>query len=221
VGKMFPDKMVVISEFGLAGLFAPDSRQADVLRVRTIRDQLAEFARHDFVAGAVFWCYQDYKSHRNLWPGETSGYVEMGLVDENRQRRPSYDVWREETSPASLTVSWKGRPWTSPVGFEVVVARRPPGELPSYELRSYRLEWEARDHDGALLASGTKVLPVIGEPVTVEGAWPATRSRELRLLVRLRRPTGFVAAERRERWWEPRSGGLSPEEASKRGLAAP
>jgi len=64
-------------------------------------------------------------------------------------------------------------------------------------------------------------LPQIGAAASVAGSWPATRSRELRLVVRVRRPTGFVAAEKTERWWEPRSGGLSPEEAKKRGLASP
>jgi beta-galactosidase/beta-glucuronidase len=222
LGTMFPDKMVLVSEFGLAGPFAPDTEQADVLRVKTIREQLAEFARHDFVAGAVFWCYQDYKSHRNLWPGETSGYVEMGVVDENRQRLPSYYVWKDETSPARLSVGWtRGSPYAPPSGFRATVARRPSTDLPSYDLRGYRLEWEASDHDGALLASGSQALPVVGAPASVEGSWPATRSREVRLSLRLLRPTGFVAAERSERWWDPRSGGLSPEEARKRGLAAP
>jgi beta-glucuronidase len=214
--------MVVISEFGLAGPFAPDTAQADVARIGVIRSQLAEFARHDFVAGAVFWCYQDYRSHRNLWPGETSGYVEMGLVDENRQRLPSYFVWRDETSPARLSVDWtRGSPFAPPAGFRATVARRPPTELPAYDLRGYRLEWEARDHDGALLASGSQELPLIGAPAGVSGSWTATASREVRLTVRLLRPTGFVAAEKTERWWAPRSGGLSPEEAKKQGLAAP
>jgi beta-galactosidase/beta-glucuronidase len=221
VGKMFPDRMVVISEFGLAGLFAPDTAQADRMRIGIMRSQLAEFARHDFVAGAIFWCYQDYKSHRNLWPGETTGWVEMGLVDENRQRLPSYAAWKEATSPARLAVAWAGGGYGAPSGFRATVARRPPDELPSYELRGYRLEWEARDHDGTLLGSGATDLPVVGAPAAVEGKWPATRSREVRLAVRVVRPTGFVAAERTERWWEPRSGGLSPEEAKAKGLAAP
>ena len=38
LGKLFPDKMVVISEFGLAGPFAADTAQADALRVATIRE---------------------------------------------------------------------------------------------------------------------------------------------------------------------------------------
>jgi hypothetical protein len=110
VGRMFPDKMVVISEFGLAGPFAPDTAQADRMRIEIMESQLAEFARHEFVAGAIFWCYQDYKSHRNLWPGLTTDWVEMGVVDENRQRLPSYAAWKGRTSPARLGVAWtRGR----------------------------------------------------------------------------------------------------------------
>jgi beta-glucuronidase len=221
VGRMFPDKMVVISEFGLNGPFAPGSAEGDVLRARTIESQLEEFARHPFIGAAVFWCYQDYKSHRNLWPGETTGFVEMGLVDENRQRRPSYEVWRERTSPARLSVAWTRGAGGTPTGFAATVERRPETELPAYDLRGYRLEWEARDHDAVLLASGARELPLVGPPAAVEGAWPATASREVRLTVRLVRPTGHVAAERTERWWEARQGGLSPEEARKRGLGAP
>jgi beta-glucuronidase len=225
VGRMFPDKMVVVSEFGLNGPFAPSSAEADVLRARTIESQLAEFARHPFVGGAIFWCYQDYKSHRNLWPGETTGFVEMGLVDENRQRRPSYDVWRERTSPTRLAVEWSrapsGFPGGPPTGFTATVARREATELPAHDLRGYRVLWEARDHDAVLLASGARDLPVVGAPATVEGSWPATPSREVRLTVRVLRPTGFVATERTERWWDARQGGLTPEEAHRRGLSAP
>jgi beta-glucuronidase len=221
VGSMFPDKMVVISEFGLAGLFAPDTAQADRMRIQVMESQLTEFAKHDFIAGAIFWCYQDYKSHRNLWPGLTTDWVEMGLVDEYRQRLPSYAVWKERTSPARLDLAWTRGRFSPPTGFRATVARRPPTELPSHDLRGYRLEWDARDHDGTRLAGGTQDLPVIGPPATVEGSWPATSSREVRLTVRVLRPTGFVAGERTERWWDPRSGGLSPEQAKAKGLTSP
>ncbi len=221
VGRMFPDKMVLVSEFGLAGPFAPDTAQADVKRVALLREQLLEFARHDFVAGAVFWCYQDYRSHRNLWPGESSGFVEMGLVDENRQRLPSYEVWREQNSPARLRLAFTRSDGYRPNGFRAVIERRAPQELPSYELRGYRAEWEARDHEGALLGSGSSKLPVVGPPQAIQGAWAPGSSREVKLTLRLRRPTGFVAAEKTEVWWEGRSGGLTPEEARARGLASP
>ena len=145
----------------------------------------------------------------------------MGLVDENRQRLPSYAAWKARTSPARLGVAWTRGEGGRPVGFRATVERRPAAELPSYELRGHRLEWEARDHDGALLASDAVELPVIGSPAAVEGSWPSTASREVSLALRVLCPTGLVAAERRERWWEPRSGGLSPEEARRKGLSAP
>jgi len=78
IGAFYPDKMVIIAEFGLAGFFEPEARKGDEHRIRIMRDQLSEFARRDWIAGAIFWCYQDYKSHRNLWPGLTKGYVDMG-----------------------------------------------------------------------------------------------------------------------------------------------
>ncbi len=197
VGRMFPDKMVVISEFGLAGpLRARHGAGRPDARRRSWRASSPSSQKHDFIAGAVFWCYQDYKSHRNLWPGLTTDWVEMGLVDENRQRLPSYAAWKERTSPARLGVAWTRGEGGRPTGFRATVERRPPAELPSYELRGYRLEWEARDHDGTLLGSGNTDLPVIGSPATVEGSWPATASREVSLVLRVRRPTGFVAAER-------------------------
>ena len=212
VGTMFPDKMVVISEFGLAGPFAPDTAQADRMRIEIMESQLAEFAKHDFIGGAVFWCYQDYKSHRNLWPGLTTDWVEMGVVDENRQRRPSYAAWKERTSPAQLTVAWKREARTLPLpDFAATVARRSPAELPSYELRGYRLEWEARDHDGTLLApAAARSCPSSARPAVVEGSWPKTSSREVRsLCASCARPASWPRSAT-ERWWDPARAAWAP-----------
>src|SRR2546425_7966779 len=66
IGKLFPDKMIVVSEFGAAGTFAPNLPEADQLRRQIMRDQIALFSKYDFIGGVVFWCYQDYKSHQKL-----------------------------------------------------------------------------------------------------------------------------------------------------------
>jgi len=94
IDRLYPDKMVIVSEMGYAGLFAGNSVEADRARIKVITEQLPVLAARDWIAGALLWCYQDYKSQRNLWPGETEGYVDHGLVDEARQRRPSYAVWQ-------------------------------------------------------------------------------------------------------------------------------
>ncbi|HVN79991.1 MAG TPA: glycoside hydrolase family 2 TIM barrel-domain containing protein [Terriglobia bacterium] len=220
VGKKYSDKMVIISEFGAAGFFAPDSEQGDEIRSHIIRDQLRIFGKFDWIGGAIFWCYQDYKSHRNLWPGLTQGYVEMGVVNENRQRRPSYAVWKDENAPARLMVEWKNGS-TSPVGFQAIVSRRSQGEIPSYELRGYRLTWDVRDSGDRIVNSGDKVLPELGPDQTVEASWVDASSRSLKLSVHLIRPTGFIAAEKKLLWWDPRSGGLDIDAMRKQGKSVP
>ena len=220
VGRKYPDKMVIISEFGAAGFFGQDSEQGDRIRSQIIRDQMRVFDKYDWIGGAIFWCYQDYKSHRNLWPGLMEGFVEMGVVDENRQRRPSYSVWKEENTPARLLLEWKkGSP--APAGFQAVVCRRMAREIPSYELRGYRLVWDVRGGDDQLIDSGDKVLPDLGPDQKVEVSWAVPSSRSLTLSVRLVRPTGFVAAEKKLLWWDPRSGGLDVDTMRKEGKSVP
>jgi beta-glucuronidase len=219
-GRDYPDKMFLISEFGAPGIFAPDKLAGDALRRHIIASQLEIFRRFDFIAGAILWCYQDYKSHLNLRPGETSGEVEIGIVDVNRQRHPSFYVWKEENSPAVVDLHWQfaGGP---PSGFTAVVARRGEDTLPSYTMRGYRAEWEVRGADGEAISGGASELPDIGTPHTVTATWPATHQRGAKLLFRLRRPTGFVAFEKTLDWWEGRSGGTSVDDMERQGYKVP
>ncbi|RWN62294.1 glycoside hydrolase family 2 TIM barrel-domain containing protein [Mesorhizobium sp.] len=222
IGAMFPDKMLIISEFGAVGIFAPDLEAAERLRSKIMRDQLALFAKYDWIGGAIFWCYQDYKSHRNLRPALTQGQVEVGLVDENRQRRPSYWLWRELNAPAKVALDWSPpMMYTPPEGFRATVTRRGPEEIPSYSLRRYRVVWEARDDDDQLVAKGERVLPDVGNAQVVEGTWAAPATKAVTLTLRLYRPTGFLASETTLSWWEPRSGGEDIEEMRKKGTRAP
>jgi len=220
LGAALSDKMIVISEFGMPGVFAPDAATADAQRVRIIREQLAEFARHDWIGGAIFWCYQDYKSHRNLRPGESSGYVDHGLVDEQRQRRPSYQVWREANEPLRVSVEWNSV-YETPTGFTAQIARRGEEELPSYPLRGYRAEWTVWDDDDRLVGEGATVLPLLGPPQTLEGRWAGLNSKGLRLRIRVVPPTGIPALDRAWRWWEPRSGGLTLPQMEREGKPIP
>ena len=222
IRRNYPDKPVIVSEFGVAGVFAPDAEAGDKLRVQILRDQMTMFSRQDWIAGALFWCYQDYKSHRNLWPGETEGIVNTGVVDENRQRRPSYFAWQELNSPAHVTVDWQYDAGRIPAGFRARIERRGPDEIPAYELRDYRVEWTAQDDDSRSLAAGQKTLPEMGPPQSIEIHWPmAAQAKSLHLRLRLYRPTGFVAAEKNLDWWQPRTGGMNLEEMRRRGQIVP
>jgi len=184
---------------------------------------LEAFGKQNWIAGAIMWCYQDYKSHRNLWPGYTAGYVDHGVVDENRQRRPSYDVWQQLNAPAHVNVQWKFDPKNLPfpVGFSASIERRRADEIPSYTLRNYRVTWELRDDDGDKLSGGERNLPEIGPPQSIDSDWVPQKTKSLHLSFSLYRPTGFVALEKKLDWLDPRSGGLNLEEMKKEGMKIP
>ena len=124
-------------------------------------------AARDWIAGTILWCYQDYKSPRNLWPGETEGFVEHGVVDEWRQRKPSYDTWKRLTSPAKLSARWDGAAAQVPTGFTALVSANSAADLPYYPLHNYRLVWKIVDEKGKLLGTGQRELPELTGAVPV------------------------------------------------------
>jgi beta-glucuronidase len=203
VDALFPHKMVIISEMGFAGLFANGPVQADQARVKLLEEQMPRLAARDWIAGTILWCYQDYKSPRNLWPGETEGFVEHGLVDEWRQRKPSYATWQHLTSPAKITAHWvtagaNDAVASSPAAFAIEAAPNSERELPFYSLRGYRLNWKLADAQGQPLAAGVETMDASSNPLKVTGAVPPAASgedRTLRLTATLVSPQGNVAAD--------------------------
>ena len=195
-GSSFPDKMFIISEFGTPGIFGTNTVEADKLRVHILHHQLDLFAKYDWIAGAIFWCYQDYKSHRNLWPGHMEGYVDHGVVDEYRQRRPSFYAWEKRTAPATLQTKWKYLGWYQTGGFEVTTGRNPITQLPSYPLKDYKLHWEYRDGEGKLLHQGDFALPDMDQPQSLHADWaPDPSVHHATLHVTLLNPRGESETE--------------------------
>ena len=170
--KAYPDRMLVISEFGWPGPFSKDSASADVARTDNLKDQLAAFATRPWVGGAIFWSYADYRSNKNLFAGLADGYVDHGLVDADRQRRPSYFAWeaanRAVSAKVDLTMAGE-----TPTGFTATVLGAAKGGLPSYPLVGARLHWRAMGGDRVVLGEGEQALPVIapGGTATASASW--------------------------------------------------
>ncbi|GAC1633799.1 MAG: hypothetical protein NVS9B14_09050 [Candidatus Acidiferrum sp.] len=203
-GSSFPDKMFIISEFGTPGIFGTDTKDADKLRVHILHSQLDLFQKYDWIAGAIFWCYQDYKSHRNLWPGMKQGYVDHGVVDEYRQRRPSFFEWQKRTEPVELHAKWIYNNWYQTGGFQVTVSRKAITQLPSYPLKNYNLAWEYRDGEGILLQHGNFPLADLDSEQTLKADWPGDpKLRHATLRLTLTNPRGETEAERTLRFLFP------------------
>ncbi len=168
--KTYPDKMLVISEFGWPGPFSTDPKAADAARIENLLGQLAAFQKRAFVGGAIFWTYQDYHSNRNLYAGSVDGYVDHGVVDENRQRKPSYTAWEHRNRALDVSVAWSvGEGGLK--GFTAKVAPRPAGALPSYPVIGAKVRWKALDQNGAVIAEGALHDLDLTAAAMVAGTW--------------------------------------------------
>ncbi len=196
VNALFPTKMVIISELGFPGIFAANPIEADKMRVSILREQLPELAKRDWIAGAILWCYQDYKSRRYNWPGQEEGYLEHGLVDPDRQRKPSYFAWQELNYPARAELSWSRRDGGIPAAFSIIVTPNGSTSLPSLPLDGYKILWQLTGSENRAFASGERAADPRA-PVTISADVPKRQKAEpFRLLVKLVRPDGTVAMER-------------------------
>jgi hypothetical protein len=203
VNQLFPSKMVIVSEFGYPGFFAKTPSEADRARIRTLQEQMPAMAARDWIAGTIMWCYQDYKSRRNLWPGQEEGYVEHGVVDEARQRKPSYEVWRELNAPAKIDARWTDSANGAIAGFTATVTPNAEQSLPYYPLHDYVLNWTLLDEKGGVLSGGDRRFEDLMRTEELTGSLPPDAAAHApRLVVRLLGPTG-VAAERTLDWPAP------------------
>jgi beta-glucuronidase len=127
----FPDKPVVISEYGYCACTA-DRPEGDEHRIRTLETHDAVFRKKPYVGGLIFFCYNDYRTHVG---DRGSGVMKQrvhGVVDLYGARKPSYDALRSESSPIeSLDVSG------SAVALRLVLRTR--NTIPAYNLRGYKL----------------------------------------------------------------------------------
>ncbi|HEY6126400.1 MAG TPA: glycoside hydrolase family 2 TIM barrel-domain containing protein [Steroidobacteraceae bacterium] len=196
VDRLFPDKMVIISEFGFPGIFGKNATEADATRVSIIREQLPLLAKRDWIAGAILWCYQDYKSRRYFWPGQEQGYLEHGIVDPNRQRKPSYFAWAELNAPAHVDARWTRNAGGEPAAFTFTLTPKGERELPYYSLRDYRVSWQLIDADGKAFAEGGATVNPPGALSVARDVPARTNKGAFRLAIKLIRPDGSQAMER-------------------------
>lgn len=214
IHQTWPDKAVIISEFGFTpqwNLFggpptssldpdlyyfipddvAPDSEEADMVRRQVITEQMPLFRSKPFVVGAIFWSYQDYRTPTNY---------KTGLVDGERNKRGSWDVLRDEYSPALIdSVTF------SPVAdgqrtATVALHTRGPVDvdMPAYTLRDYTLHWEMSSTDGsATFSEGDVPMPVLAPGSQWSSQIVLTVPEEQYVLkISIVRPTGFSVTER-------------------------
>lgn len=131
IHKAFPGKAIVVSEYGYCACTA-DRPEGDGKRIDVLVDHDRVFRDRDYVAGLIFFCYNDYRTHIG---DKGSGVMKQrvhGVVDVYGARKPSYDALRRESSPVK-SVEVKGRPGALKVTVQTQET------IPSYTLTGYKL----------------------------------------------------------------------------------
>jgi len=127
----FPGKPVLISEYGYCACM-PDRPEGDQHRVEGLRSHDAVFRSKEFVAGAIFFSYNDYRSHVGPTGVGALRQNVHGVVDLFGRRKPSYAALREECSPIESLIAEN-----RVNAFQLRLKTRQ--DIPMYTLRGYRL----------------------------------------------------------------------------------
>ena len=186
IRKAFPDKPIVISEYGWCEC-QPKIMPGDENRVAIVNSHTEVFRKFPEVAGAIYFDYNDY---RTLVGDKGHGAMRQrvhGVVDLYGHRKPSFEALRLQASPiekAVLRRSGEGR-------IEVELLTR--AKLPGYTLREYSLRWVAYGYDDLPMDGGKMSLPALvpgtSQKFEVELSLVGIR----RIVVDVLRPTGFSA----------------------------
>jgi beta-glucuronidase len=182
----FPAKPIVISEYGYCAC-TPDRPEGDEHRIEILRTHDLAIRSREYTAGAIFFCYNDYRTHVG---DRGTGVLKQrvhGVVDVYGAKKQSYELLRRESSPIeSLSLE------NHLNVLQVILRTR--GDVPMYTLRGYKL---------CSTFYGQGDIPVELQEVEIPDLPPASSARlEVKFIqsevpTRIRfdvmRPTGFSA----------------------------
>jgi beta-glucuronidase len=213
IHETWPDKLVIISEYGFEPRWnrwgpptesldpaeyyyvsenvSPTSERADEQRSKVIEEQMEVYRSKPYVVGAIFWTYQDYRTRTNFI---------MGVVDEERHRRGSWYVLRDEYSPILIDTVEFSEISTDNLTLNVSLHSRGPVEfdMPAYTLRGYILNVAIASRLAeTIFAEVSTDLPTL-EPGSVWSGEITIESpnEDQIVIVRVIRPTGFTVIDK-------------------------
>jgi beta-galactosidase len=189
----FPDKPVVISEYGYCACVR-DRPEGDEHRIEILQSHDAVFRSKDFVAGAIFFCYNDYRTHVGYSGIGALKQNVHGVVDLWGAQKASYEVLRRELSPIeSLAVE------SHLNAFKLRLRTR--RSVPMYPLRGYKLRGIFFGEGDLPIEQQEIELPEItsGNETTVDLVFSQSDVPQ-HVKFDILRPTGFSAYSRN---WKP------------------
>lgn len=183
IHQAFPDKPIVISEYGWCRCM-PDRLVGDPQKIAILKSHDEVFRKHDYVAGLIFFDYNDYRTHfgdKGIGPLKQRIH---GVVDLYGARKSSYDVLRYESGPI---LSLNG--WLHDSELHVTLETRK--QIPDYVLRNYILHWIVYADQNIPIEEGNILLPDLKPGDHFSNQQKIKTLQPEKILVKILRPTGF------------------------------
>jgi beta-glucuronidase len=183
INKAFPDKPLVISEYGWCRCTA-DRKIGDPKKITILETHNDVFRKHPFVAGLIFFCYNDYRTHigdKGIGPLKQRVH---GVVDLYGARKPSYDVLRYESGPVENLNSWFNEG-----ALHITLKTRK--QIPAYTLKNYILHWVIYADQNIPLEEGSAALPDLKPGNDFSHHAKIKTAQPEKIVVKVMRPTGF------------------------------
>ena len=187
IAKACPDKTIVISEYGLCEC-DPKHPVGDASRIEILRTHTDEFRKSKSIAGAIFFCYNDYRTHMGDKDHGAFQQRVHGVVDLLNQRKSSWQALREESSPIkSITITQQ-----EPNSFNIdILTRSLENDLPAYTLRDYVLIWRALDVHNLPIESGRTAISELKPGTNLRESIKVLRGTVSQIKAEVFRPTGY------------------------------
>ncbi len=183
IHRAFPDKPIVISEYGYCACTA-GRPENDLVRIRILQEHDDSYRQYPYVGGAIFFCYNDYRTHMG---DKGIGVLKQrvhGVVDLYGERRTSYEEFRNQASPVqSLRLESAGNSLTA-----TLETRR---TLPCYALDGYALRWIVYDQNDRPMEQHETPLPHLEPGQSATRTWKCHQQNPKYVWVEVVRPTGF------------------------------
>lgn len=181
----FPGKAIVISEYGYCAC-TPQRPEGDAERIAILKSHDRVFQEREYVAGLIFFCYNDYRTHVGDKGLGVMKQRTHGVVDVYGARKASYEVLRVESSPvAELALK------AAAGALEVTVRTR--GAVPSYTLAGYKLRAVIYGGSAIPLERFEAALPVLKPGAQASVTVPVRLKGAARVRLDVLRPAGFSA----------------------------
>jgi beta-galactosidase len=185
IHKAFPDKPIVISEYGYCAC-TEDRPEGDAKRINVLGEHDRVYRGLDSVAGLIFFCYNDYRTHIGDKGRGVMKQRVHGVVDLYGNRKASFDALRRESSPVqSLDVTGL------PAKLQVTLRTR--DLVPCYTLTGYKLRAVIFGFGDIPIERLELALPRLAPGEQFTAAVALNEKAPMRIQFDVMRPTGFSA----------------------------